>query len=207
MRTATLASSIFPSPFGCLISLLCIGSPCMAQEQRHSPFACVESAVEIDIDNDPALKFETLDERPRLFATHEFIFDRSEFARVRVYLTATLPEEFVGRASEAKLAIYVETTASIDETRDQRSQWWQLVPAPGRDATGYEKTSHALVFDARRIGSCFGFGQEQRECAFADVSLAASDENVPLIVVAFTQDLGGANANNWTEARLFPISS
>jgi len=200
MRTAALALSR-RSPCWCLM-LLCIGSPCMAPEQNHSPFACVEGAVQLDIDKDPGLKFEELDGRPGFFATHEFTFDGSVFGRVRVYLTATLSEEFVGRASEAKLAVYVETTASIDEASDRRSQWWQLVRVSGRDATGDESTSHSLVFDAERIANCFGIGREKSDCAFADVSLAASDENVPLIVIAFTQDLGGANANNWIDSRL-----
>jgi len=201
MRTAVLTLSRLSSPCWCLI-LLSIGSPCMAQEQSGSPFACVEGAVQLDIDNDPGLTFEALDGSPGYFPAHEFTFDQSVFQRVRVYLAATLPEEFVGRASEAKLSVYVETSASIDAASAQRSQWWQLVPAPGREATANENPSHSLVFDAMRIANCFGIGRGQSDCAFADVSLAASDENVPMIVIAFTQDLGGANANNWIDSRL-----
>lgn len=201
MRTAVLTLSRLSSPCWCLI-LLSIGSPCMAQEQSGSPFACVEGAVQLDIDNDPGLTFEALDGSPGYFPAHEFTFDQSVFQRVRVYLAATLPEEFVGRASEAKLSVYVETSASIDAASAQRSQWWQLVPAPGREATANENPSHSLVFDAMRIANCFGIGRGQSDCAFADVSLAASDENVPMIVIAFTQDLGGANASNWIDFRL-----
>ena len=44
MRTAALALSR-RSPCWCLM-LLCIGSPCMAKEQNHSPFTCVGGARE-----------------------------------------------------------------------------------------------------------------------------------------------------------------
>jgi hypothetical protein len=67
----------------------------------------------------------------------------------------------------------------------------------------YEDRASALLrFDANDLAGCVAATTDTTACRFADISLATGDATVPLIAVAFKRDLGGANAQNWTEARL-----
>ncbi len=186
-----------------VLLLLCIGSPCAAQDPAGSPFACVESAVEVDIDRRPGLEFHALAGRPQISPTaREFAFDGSPAGFVRVQLAATVAEEPLGPASEAKLSVYVETAASPDDARQQRSQWWEVVPVSRPGDTRGRNASQALVFDAWRVLGCSGIEPGPGDCTFADVELATPDDNIPLIVIGFTRDRGGMNASNRTDARL-----
>jgi len=129
---------------------------------------------------------------------HGFGFHGAEpFDTVNIYFTATLGEGGVERGSSAGLGIYAEMTHSDDGARSRTSQWWRLEPA-GLIAAN-DASSARLKFDAERIAGCF---ELERECRFADVALATKDPDVALLAVKFGENLGGANANNWTEASL-----
>jgi hypothetical protein len=180
---------------------LFIASP-SAQQPEQSAFGCESGAVEVLVDGHPRLKFELLEHRPSLFTGHQFIFKSAPLGLVRIYLTATVPEEGIGRESAARLTIYAETATTAEDAAAGKSRWWRLV-ARSRPDESYIDTSHTLLFEARRLANCFGFeNRPEGKCAFADVSLASKDRNLPLLVIAFTQNLGGANARNWTDARL-----
>lgn len=154
------------------------------------------------VDGHPRLKFEPLEHRPALFTGHQFFFKCAPFGLVRIHLTATVPEEGIGRESTAQLTIYAETATTAEDAAAGQSRWWRLVTR-SRPNGSYIDASHTLLFEARRLANCFGFeNRPESQCAFADVSLASKDGNLPLIVIGFTQNLGGANARNWTDARL-----
>jgi len=106
-----------------------------------------------------------------------------------------MAESSVGRGSAATLDIYAETTGADDQTG--KREWWRIESS---GAAGVNGTSSAsLKFDAERIGSCF---TQDKECSFADVKLATPDADVAMLAVKFGENLGGANAANWTEASL-----
>lgn len=188
-----------------LVFFLCAINPLTAQEQsnKYSLLGCSTGAVDLDIDKNPPLHFVALKQvpEPLEFDTpHRFIFrGPGPFLFVDIYLTASLPENPVGRASEAKLHIYAGTAQSADDYHAGKLQWWRL-DSTGAEAQREETSGAAsLKFDAKRIGNCFGQGED---CSFAEVGAATSDPDKPLVAIKFGQDLGGANANNWTEDSL-----
>lgn len=173
-----------------------------AQQPEQSAFGCEPGAVQVLVDGHPRLKFEPLEYRPLFFSGHQFTFKSVPFGLVRIYLTATVSEDGIGPGSTAQLTIYAETATTAEMAVAGKSRWWRLAGRTRPDDS-YIDTSHTLQFEPRRLWNCFGFeNRPEDECAFADVSLASEDDNLPLIVIGFTQHLGGANAQNWTDARL-----
>jgi len=188
----------------CALAVSLFGSTvtAAAQEPAHVTFACEEGAVDVTIDRTPTLKLEPRGRRPALSLTpHEFRFHGPPFEVVRVYLTATVPEDLIGRGSQAQLAVYVETAATADDAANRRTRWWELVPAVEPQEPQADRPSQTLTVDAKAVAACVT-GQQESDCSFADIALAAPDTGVPLIVVGFREDLGGANADNWVDARL-----
>ena len=99
--------------------------------------------------------------------------------------------------SSARLGIYAETTDSGERARSSGNQWWKVEPAGA--GIGPSTSSESLKFDAEDIRGCF---EQEGECHFADAALATPDPDVALVAIKFSENLGGANANNWTEASL-----
>jgi hypothetical protein len=189
------------------IILLVAGSPNITSRQ---PFAahqgavveatattlgCEPGAVSIDISRTPGVRFERI-ERPSgpFLEPREFTFTQGPIRRVRLFLSATLPEGSVGRSSEAKLEIVAQTSPSATDATEP-VVWWRL--APTDSASSFDSAAETLLFDAKTLGPCFNGD----ECKFADVAPAA-DSATAMFVLGFTRDLGGANANNWEHARL-----
>jgi hypothetical protein len=175
--------------------------------ERIAPFSCDAGAVDVTIGRKPPLAFVPID-APMVLSTppRAFSFADGPVREVRIYLTATLPESNVGMASEAGLSVYVETAASAGDLNARRTRWWQLArrAGPGPRTAFDTRTSERLVFDAKIVGACFGGGAASRQdqCQFAQVALATDDSTIALITIGFTQDLGGANSLNWTDANL-----
>lgn len=96
----------------------------------------------------------------------------------------------------ARLHIYAETTEGARIAQAKRVKWWEVEPTERR-ASASHQSSASLSFDSNRIAGCF---EQEGECRFADVALATPDPDVPLLVIKFGENLGGANALNWTEA-------
>jgi hypothetical protein len=192
----------------CLFFLLAPGLSLSTQDvkPKHSPFGCSDGAVDVGLNQHPPLRFKLFDPRAEGLAGyaegHEFVFTgEGPFLYVSIGLTATLPESGVGTASTAQLAVYAHTAESADEWHSGRNtQWWRLEGVPGAESD-LRNASATLTFEASRIAGCFD-GSGAENCSFADVALATPDKEVPLISVGFTENLGGANAANWTEARL-----
>jgi len=190
-----------------IVLLAAAAVPVSAQEtvSHHSAFGCSEGAVSIGIDKHPSLRFKQLDAAPELLGFsggHKFIFTgEGPFLFVTVYLTATLPEDAVGRASTAQLGLYVQTAASADDYHSGRKvQWWVLedIPKPGTSGS-FDDPSAAMVFDAGGIAGCF---LDRGECEFAKVELVTPSPQVPLISVGFTEDFGGATSSSTSETQL-----
>ncbi len=192
----------------CLFILFASAFPLSAQDAKpdHSPFGCSEGAVEINLHKDPALRFKHLDQRPGDLGYsegHEFVFTReSPFLFVKIYLTGTLPEAAIGTSSAAQLALYAQTSVNVDDYRSgHNSEWWRLERVPGAEGAWPDESSASLTFEASRIAGCFNASGADA-CSFADLGLATPDKEVPLITLGFRENLGGANAANWTEARV-----
>jgi len=170
---------------------------------KHSVFGCSAGAVEVNLDKAPPLRFALLSNPPRGVefggVRHKFVFrGAGPFLHVDIYLSATLPEARVGSASSANLNVYVTTEASNEDYHKRIVHWWKLEPN-GLVQNEQEEGASSLTFDATRIGSCFGL---KGDCSFAGVATATPDPDVPLVAIKFGQNLGGANAENWTEATL-----
>ncbi len=192
MRTATVG----------LLSFFCILPLLHAQEQpnRHSLFGCTAGAVEVAWDKKPFLRITPFSNQAHEDLgrkDHKFRFPGLGPFLVNIYLSATLPESGVGRGLPAKLHIYAETIDSADEPQGGRVQWWKIEPTDEVPQYPDNRSSTSLSFDSSRIGGCFA---QDGDCSFADVELATADPNLPLLVIRLGEDLGGANANNWTEA-------
>jgi hypothetical protein len=186
MRTATVW----------LLSLLCV-LPVRSQDasDKHSLFGCSQNAVEVNVDDKPPLRIKPVRGLPLPFGIERptFRFPTLGPFLVNIYLLATLPE--AGRGTKATLHIYAETTDSADDPLAKQVQWWEV--EPNENIPFNERSSTSLSFNTSRIADCF---EQEGECSFADVALATPDPNVPLLVVKFGENLGGANALNWTEA-------
>jgi hypothetical protein len=189
MRTATAP----------LLLLLCVlPGHSQGAAAEHSLFGCSENAVEVAVDNKPPLRIAPVKGLPLPSGNERpaFRFPALGPFLVNIYLFATLPE--AGRGSKATLHIYAETTDSANDPQTKRVQWWEVEPTERVDPFN-GRSSTSLSFDTSRIASCF---ERESECSFADVSLATPDPNVPLLVIKFGENLGGANALNWTEASI-----
>jgi len=185
----------------CLGAVTCLAA--QEAERRHSLFGCSENAVQVGVEKRPALGVVLLNQAPadavEFQSAHHFVFHgASPFDDVKIYFSATLPESGVGRGSAATLGIYAETHSGPDGQTGQ-SQWWKIEPAGATHRGANDDSSASLKFDATRIGGCF---EAQGECKFADVALATSDPDVAMVAIKFGENLGGANAENWTEASL-----
>jgi len=190
----------FPFSLLVLLASLCRLS---AQDNQpaHSLFGCSEEAVEVATNRQPPLRFVSLAHPPGDIthgkSLHHFVFYDAGPFEVNVYLSAIVGESAVGRGSAATLKIYVETSRANDSSG--RNHWWKVEAVEADNAGPDHASSESLRFDAPRIGGCF---RQETDCSFAKVALATPDANVPLLVIKFGEDLGGANANNWTEASL-----
>src|SRR5208337_4611579 len=186
MRTVTVS----------LLCLLCV-LPVHSQDvsDKHSPFGCSQQAVEVDVNNKPSLRITPVRGLPLPFGYERptFRFPALGPYLVNIYLFATLPE--VGRGNKARLQIYAKTTDSADDPQARREQWWEVEPS--ETVSFNDRSSTSLSFDTSRLAGCF---EQEGECSFADVALATPDPDVPLLVIKFGENLGGANALNWTEA-------
>lgn len=170
-------------------------------EPPRLPLACAQGAVTVDVSSAPSISIVPLEKPGRLGYTdgHEFTLVEGPFERVRVALWATIPEARIGRASEAQLGIYLQTTMRGEGDAHARMRWWQVIPDPAADSL--DGPAHSFVVDANRLHGCFP-SAEETDCSFATVERAVPDSTVPLLAVSFTQDFGGANANNWADAVL-----
>lgn len=181
------------------MSLQCLNG--QQDAPKSSLFGCSQGAVETNLNPKPPLHFVPLDHlHGDIFGgnEHRFVFHGAQpFDTVNIYFTATLGEAGVGRGSSAGLGIYAEMTNSGDGARSHTNQWWRLETAGLRAAN--DASSETLKFDAERVRGCF---ELEQECRFADVALATPDPDVALLAVKFGENLGGANANNWTESSL-----
>jgi len=175
----------------------------LAQEQaHHSPFGCSSHAVKIHVDRNPPLKFIARQGLPEEVISydpqHKFQFEGGgPFASVTIELAATVAEQQVGRASVARLGVYVETTK--DDSPPVQMQFWQLV-STAKESSKSDLSSSQLAFDANRVAECLK--EEDSRCNFGHVALATPDPGVALVDLSFTQDLGGANADNSQEAHI-----
>jgi hypothetical protein len=180
-----------------LLSLLC-ALPVHSQDasDKHSLFGCSQNAVEVDVNHKPPLRLVRVAGLPLPFGYERpaFRFPALGPFLVNIFLLATMPE--AGRGTKARLHIYAETTDSADDSQARQVQWWEVEPTDRVDPFS-GKSSTSLTFATSRIAGCF---EQEGECSFADVALATPDPNVPLLVIKFGEDLGGANALNWTEA-------
>ncbi len=187
MRTATVT----------WLALLC-ALPVHSQDasDRHSQFACSEGAVEMLVDTKPPLLIKPVAGLPGRsgYERPAFRFPARGPLLVNIYLFATLPED--GRGNTARLHIYAETTERADDPQARRVKWWEVEPTESARASN-RQSSTSLSFDSSRIAGCF---EQDGQCRFADVALATPDPSVPLLVIKFGENLGGANALNWTEA-------
>jgi hypothetical protein len=160
------------------------------------PLSCEPGAVSVDISRAPGVRFVPADRPEPMYPDpREFRFTAGPIRQVRLFLWATLPEGGVGRGSEAALHVVAQTSASADPTVPM--QWWRLTPAPIEPFSGDDRAAQTLRFDAKDLAPCFN----GEPCRFAEVTPAA-DEATALLVLSFTRDLGGANADNWEHARL-----
>src|SRR5271157_3594482 len=186
--------------------LVILASLCRLSAQdnqpAHSLFGCSEEAVEVATNRQPPLRFTSLTHRPGDITDgrnrHHFVFYDAGPFEVNVYLSAIVGESVVGRGSAATLKIYAETRRA-DDASSGSNQWWKIETGEADKAGPDHASSESLRFDAARVGGCFA---QETDCSFANVALATPDANVPLLVIKFGEDLGGANANNWTEASL-----
>ncbi len=187
MRTATVT----------LLALLC-ALPVHSQDasDKHSRFACSEGAVEVVVDTKPPLRIKPVAGLPGRsgYERPTFRFPARGPLLVNIYLFATLPED--GRGNTARLHIYAETTEKADDPQARRAKWWEVEPTESARSSNHQ-SSTSLSFDSSRIAGCF---EQDGQCSFADVALATPDPSVPLLVIKFGENLGGANAQNWTEA-------
>jgi len=173
-------------------------------EPRHSPFGCSGHAVQLALDPNPPLQFVSLTVPPgevvSLDPQHKFRFaGAGPFAAVTIHLTATVAEQPAGRAISAKLGVYAQTTS---EDRPQGPwQFWQLV-STSKSAGPNDPTSARLAIDASRVAECMR--SDDPQCSFAQVATATPDTGIPIFDLSFTEDLGGANAENSQEAHLLP---
>ena len=167
----------------------------VAQAPLPASLNCEPGAVSIDIDRPAGVTFERI-ERPTGPYTEprEFTFTQGPIRRVRLFLSATLPEGTVGRGSEAKLEVIAQTSPSATDVNESVA-WWRLVSAPASNSL--DNAAETLLFDAKTLSGCF----TGDDCKFADVDPAA-DSATAMLILGFTRDLGGANANNWEHARL-----
>jgi hypothetical protein len=180
-----------------LLLLLCV-LPVHSQDasEKHSLFGCSQNAVEVGVNNKPPLRITPVKglPLPSGYERPAFRFPALGPFLVNIYLFATLPE--AGRGTKATLHVYAETTDSANDPRAKRVQWWEVEPTERVDPFN-GRSSTSLSFDTSRIAGCF---EQEGECSFANVALATPDPNVPLLVIKFGENLGGANALNWTEA-------
>jgi len=171
-------------------------------EQTRSLFGCSQDAVEIALKKNPPLHFVALDQAPAHISfaqnEHRFVFHGGQpFDTIYIYFTATIGEENVGRGSSAGLGIYAEFTHSESGARSAGDQWWRVEPTVRHSPQ--QISSESLNFDAEPIRGCF---EQEVQCHFADVALATSDPDIAMLAVKFGENLGGANAANWTESSL-----
>jgi hypothetical protein len=186
-----------------LLLLLLVPAASWAQDEpQHSPFGCSNHAVQLDIKQNPALKFAPLQGLPQEAInsnpqhTFRFLY-AGPFTFVTVQLAATIGEQLAGRGMPAKLGVYVQTKQ--DGFPQSPMQFWQLVSTASQ--TSYpQRTSERLAFDSNRVAECFK--NEDAQCEFAAIKLATPDPNIPLLDLSFMEDLGGANAGNQQEAHI-----
>jgi len=164
------------------------------REPIAAPLSCDPGAVSVDVSRPAGVRFERI-ERPSgpFLEPREYTFTQGPIRRVRLFLSATLPEGGVGRSSEAKLEVVAQTSPSATDA-NQPVAWWRLAPA---SLSSLDNAVETLLFDAKTLAPCFNGD----DCKFADVDPAA-DSATALLILGFTRDLGGANANNWEHARL-----
>ena len=167
----------------------------VSQGPEATPLSCEPGAVSVDVSRSPGVRFERIEQPSGAFANpREFTFAQGPIRRVRLFLSASLPEGGVGRGSEAKLEVLAQTSPSATDATAEVT-WWRLVQAP--TASSLENAAETLLLDAKTLAPCFNGDP----CRFADVD-PASDSATALLILGFTRDLGGANANNWEHARL-----
>ncbi len=183
-----------------LFVLLCCGWM-RGQQASEEPvgFGCEDGAVDADVDRQPALKFVPISQIPvDSYADPSRRFEINDGAHtgmVQFVLGATLPELPVGRASTATLTVYAITSADKSDRTGERT--WQLVSTA---TEGKGKTSNSFTFDASKIGGCFS-QNDNPQCKFANIAWATRD-GTPIFDLSFTEDEGGANANNWSTAHI-----
>ena len=181
--------------------LLLLSLPSLQSQEesdKHVQIGCSAGAIEANWDRKPPLRMKPIAALPDplSYEGHEFRFPALGQFVVEIFLTATLPE--FANGGPAKLHIYAETIDSADDPQNKHAQWWEVeLLQDGSDSAG--RSSRTLVFDSARIRNCF---TQDEDCGFADVGLATPDPNVPLVAIKFGENLGGANALNWTEASI-----
>jgi hypothetical protein len=186
----------------CVVLMFAAGAMPAQEQPHHSPFGCSGHAVKIHVDRTPPLKFIGREGLPEEVISydpqHKFQFEGGgPFASVTVELAGTVAEQQVGRASVARLGVYVETTK--DNNPPVQMQFWQLV-STAKESSKSDLSSAQLAFDANRVAECLK--EENSQCNFAHVALATPDPAVPIVDLSFTEDLGGANADNSQEAHI-----
>lgn len=187
----------------CFLLLLATTASWAQDEPQHSPFGCSNHAVQLDIKQNPALKFVPLEGLPQEAInpnpqhTFRFLF-AGPFTVVTVQLAATIGEQLAGKGTPAKLSVYVETKP--DGFSQSPRQFWQLV-STAKQTSYPERTSERLAFDSNRVAECFK-NSEDTQCEFAEIKLATRDPNIPLLDLSFLEDFGGANAGNQQEAHI-----
>jgi hypothetical protein len=132
-----------------LLLLLLVPAASWAQDEpQHSPFGCSNHAVQLDIKQNPALKFAPLQGLPQEAInsnpqhTFRFLY-AGPFTFVTVQLAATIGEQLAGRGMPAKLGVYVQTKQ--DGFPQSPMQFWQLVSTASQ--TSYpQRTSERLAF-------------------------------------------------------------
>ncbi len=183
---------------------------CFAQEQNdartnHWPTGCEEGAVEVNLSRAPAMDFRKLSEAPIVSfddPAKEFRFSSgTPFTKVQLFFTATVatgPQ--YGADSHAKLSVFVRTEPG--DAGDTSSTWWELVPNASNKAARTDTIFQELITDSTEIAKCFQqpTSSDGIQCTPASAALASDDPNVALVGISFSQDLGGANARNWTNS-------
>lgn len=151
-------------------------------------FGCSDGAVEVRINRQSGLHFVRLDAPPPLdvplVADHPFQFARGPLRSVVVHVASNGPEDGTWhRAENANFALYVEIVSRRNAPGPEKREYWKLSEGATVTRDVYEPGVKLICHGA------------------LDVSLAA-DAHLPILHVSYTQDLGGANADNMTENHL-----
>ena len=173
-----------------VVAAVAFVTPAIAKPtEGDAAFGCGGGAVDVQLDRSPGLHFVRLNGLPTLRAPlvfhYPFAFGKGKLSSVVIHIVSNGPEDGVWyRAANADFELYAETTRRSGNRGAEVRECWKLVEPPRETRSVYDE-GIALSFHGGRDG------------APISVLLAASP-HVPILHATYSQDLGGANADNWT---------